>query len=253
MISTEIKEKLNSDGIVLGTFVKSSSPTIVEVLGLSGLDFIIVDTEHAPCDQAQLENIIRAANCVNLPVIVRVPVAKENFILKSLDLGAAGVQLPGLETTDDVYEAIQFTKYAPKGVRGLSFSQRSAQYGIVDKKEYMHHSNEYLINVVHIENKFMVDNIEELCMLGDVDVLFIGPMDLSQSLGYPGDVSHYLVRETILDIIRVCKKYNRACGIFVNSIEEVNKYKELGVKYFALGSDIGFLFKGIKNTISQVK
>lgn len=253
MISKEIKEKIKSGETVIGTFVKLGSPTVVEILGTSGLDFIIVDTEHAPCDQMQLENIIRASDYVNLPVIVRVPVAEDSTIVKALDLGASGIQLPGLETVEAVSQAIKTTKYAPKGRRGLSFTQRSAKYGKVDKDEYMSYSNEYLINVVHIENKLMAENIEKICALTGIDVIFIGPMDLSQSFGNPGNPSLPEIQATILNVIKVCNEYNRACGIFANTPDEVKKYKELGVRYFAFDSDIGFLLKGVNSVISSIK
>lgn len=252
MISPEMKGKLKGDGIMLGTFIKLGSPAVIEALGESGLDFFIIDTEHAPYDQIQLENIIRAADCVNLPTIVRVPIPDDINILKALDLGASGVQLPNLETVEEVNHAIKATKYAPKGRRGLSFTQRSAKYGIIDKKEYIGFSNKYLLNVVHIENKYLASNVEKLCMIEDVDVLFIGPMDLSQSFGHPGEPSLPEIQETIRNIICICKKYNKVSGIYVNTFDEVRKYKKLGVKYFALGSDIGFLLKGIKDTISLI-
>jgi len=253
MISKELKEKIRSGEIVIGTFLKLGSPTVVEILGASGLDFIIVDTEHAPCDQIQLENIIRASDCVKLPIIVRVPVAEDSIIVKALDLGASGIQLPGLVTVEAVSDAIKATKYAPKGRRGLSFTQRSANYGKIDKDEYMSYSNEHLINVVHIENKFMAENIEKICELPDIDVIFIGPMDLSQSFGHPGNPSLPEIQATILNIIKVCNEYNRTCGIFVNTPDEVKKYRELGVRYFAFGSDIGFLLKGVNSLISSIK
>lgn len=113
MIALELKQALRRGEGRLGTFVKLSSASAIEALGAAGLDFAILDTEHAPCDQLMLEHLIRAADCVGLPTIVRVSRASEEHILKALDLGASGVQLPGLESADQVREALRFTKYAP--------------------------------------------------------------------------------------------------------------------------------------------
>ena len=192
MIAHELKEKLRSRQTQIGTFVKLADPTALEVLGLAGMDFAIIDTEHAPCDQMLLLDMIRAADSVGLPTIVRVPEGTEPHILKALDLGASGVQIPGLSTPEEIDEAISFTKYAPRGVRGLSFAQRSAGYGTQEKFHYMQMSNDGLINVVHIENKKAADCTAQLCDREDIDVLFIGPMDISQSLGHPGDPGHVL-------------------------------------------------------------
>lgn len=113
MIARELKEKLRSRQTQIGTFVKLADPTALEVLGLAGMDFAIIDTEHAPCDQMLLLDMIRAADSVGLPTIVRVPEGTEPHILKALDIGASGVQIPGLSTVEEIREAVSFTKYAP--------------------------------------------------------------------------------------------------------------------------------------------
>ena len=113
MIARELKEKLRRRETQVGTFVKLADPTAMEVLGLAGMDFAIVDTEHAPCDQMLLLDLLRAADSVGLPTIVRVPEGTEPYMLKALDLGASGVQIPGLSTVEEIDEAISFTKYAP--------------------------------------------------------------------------------------------------------------------------------------------
>ena len=175
MIARELKEKLRRRETQVGTFVKLADPTAMEVLGLAGMDFAIVDTEHAPCDQMLLLDLLRAADSVGLPTIVRVPEGTEPYILKTLDLGASGVQIPGLSTVEEIDRAISFTKYAPRGVRGLSFAQRSAGYGTKEKFRYMQDSNEGLINVVHIENKDAAAHTEELCRRAAIAIAFALP------------------------------------------------------------------------------
>ena len=136
MISADFKQKIHGKKPLKGTFVKMNCPTAVEALGLAGLDFIIIDGEHAPLDEMHLEAMLRAADCVGLPVVVRVPAADEFHILKVLDMGAAGVQIPGLTSTEEVRACLDAALYAPEGHRGLSFAQRSARYGTMDKFEY---------------------------------------------------------------------------------------------------------------------
>lgn len=253
MIARELKEKLRSRQTQIGTFVKLADPTALEVLGLAGMDFAIIDTEHAPCDQMLLLDMIRAADSVGLPTIVRVPEGTEPHILKALDLGASGVQIPGLSTPEEIDEAISFTKYAPRGVRGLSFAQRSAGYGTQEKFHYMQMSNDGLINVVHIENKKAADCTAQLCDREDIDVLFIGPMDISQSLGHPGDPGHEEVQKVVRQVIDTCNEKKKPFGIFVGTAEAAMKYRELGASYIALASDLAFMRKGYQVMTAGLK
>lgn len=249
MISTILKEKLAAGKCLRGTFVKLNCPAAVEILGEAGLDFIIIDGEHAPMDQIGLENLIRAADYMHLPAIVRVPFADDMNILKALDMGAAGVQLPGIESVSQAADMVKASKYAPAGRRGLSFAQRSARYGTMDKHQYMRASNAGVVNVVHIENKEMAEQIDALCQIGDIDVLFIGPMDLSQSYGYPGNPKAPQVQAAIDHIIAVAQIYKKPLGIFVGNLEDAERWEEKGVQYLAVGSDASFLFKGAKSVL----
>lgn len=253
MIARELKEKLRRRETQVGTFVKLAGPTAMEVLGLAGMDFAIVDTEHAPCDQMLLLDLLRAADSVGLPTIVRVPEGTEPYILKALDLGASGVQIPGLSTVEEIDRAISFTKYAPRGVRGLSFAQRSAGYGTKEKFRYMQDSNEGLINVVHIENKDAAAHTEELCRREDIDVLFIGPMDIIQSLGHPGDPAHPEVQQVVRQVIDTCNANKKPFGIFVGTTEAARKYRDLGASYIAIASDLAFMAKGYHQMVDELK
>lgn len=252
MIAAELKAALHKKQGRIGTFVKLASAAAVEALGMSGVDFVIVDTEHAPCDQLMLEHMIRAADCVGLPTIVRVSSAAEDKILKALDLGASGVQIPGLQTVEETREVLRCTKYAPEGCRGLSFSQRSAGYGMKNKNEYMSQSNSGLINVVHIENREMAEHTEELCGIDEIDVLFVGPMDISQSMGHPGDPGHPEVASLVRKVLETCHARGKPTGIFVGTPEAAKKYLDMGVSYIALSSEIGFMTWGWQKMREQI-
>ena len=253
MIAAGLKADLYAGKPKIGTFVKLANPTVIEALGMAGLDFAVIDTEHAPCDQMLLLDLIRAADSVSLPAIVRVPDGSESQILKVLDIGASGVQIPGLSTVNAVKKAVSYTKYAPQGRWGLSFAQRPASYGICDKKSYMEASNAGLINVVHIENKEMAAQVESLCELDGVDVLFIGPMDISQSLGHPGEPAHSEVAKAVDEVIRVCLAKGTPYGIFVGTPAAAQTYIDKGASYIALASDIAFLMSGYKNSVAQIR
>lgn len=256
MLRSDFKEKLSKGEVVLGTFFKINSPSLVEMLGYAGYDFIIIDNEHSNFSYSEMENLIRAADGVNMHSIVRVPSATEANIAHALDSGASGVQVPSLSTVDDVKKAVVHTKYYPLGKRGLTFAQRASKFGFMDKDEYVKASNEDTLVVIHVENKEMVDQIEELCQIPQVDVLFAGPADLSQSIGKPGQVNDPEVVAMIEKMFSVAAKYKKPVGIYVGSKEAAEKYIKMGARYIAYQSDVAILqeaIKGYNKMFSELK
>lgn len=239
-----MKEKLKNTTPIFGIFVKINSATIMEIAKWAGFDFVVIDAEHSPFTSADIDNLIRAGESIGLDTIVRIPSPLEEHVQRSLDCGATGVQVPGLKNIADVEKVIQYAKYYPEGTRGLSFAQRAAKYGMLENKSmYTEVANAKNVIVIHVENQEMANNIEELCKVEAVDVVFIGPVDISQSLGKPGDLKDPVVESAINNIFDVCHKTGKSVGIFAGTPADVIKYKELGAKYIVYSSDIGMLVK----------
>lgn len=247
MITVDLKQKLNDGQVVFGTFVKLNCPSLVEMFGYAGLDFVIFDNEHSNFSHSDMENMIRAADSVKLHSIIRVPSGSEEHILHSLDSGASGVQIPSLTCVSDVKAAMPYTKYYPLGRRGMNTSQRACNFGFMDKNEYFKAANENTLVVVHVENKEMVEQIEELCQVPEIDVLFAGPGDLSQSVGKPMQVNDPEVVALVEKIFTTAAKYNKRVGIWVGNIETAEKYIKMGAQYIAFQNDISFISSSIKD------
>ncbi|MDH5684964.1 MAG: aldolase/citrate lyase family protein [Hadesarchaea archaeon] len=241
-----IKEKLKKCQTVFGTFVKINSPAVIEILNWAGFDFAVIDGEHSPFSPVDIENIIRTGMAASFDVIVRVSSPQEEHILHALDSGAAGVQLPGLTSIEEVKQAVDIAKYFPDGSRGLSFVHRAARYGFADKKSYMKTANEETLIAVHIENRNMVNQVEKVCDLPSVDVVFVGPVDLSQSFGKPGNTQDDAVRAAIEKIVKTCNLKHKAAGIYVASADELSYYRKMGFRYIVWSSDIGMFVKSVK-------
>ena len=185
-----LRKRLMNKEVLLGTFQKLNSPAVTEMIGQAGFDFVIIDTEHANFSCGEVENLVRAADSVGLGSIVRVKDANGVEILHALDSGAEGVQIPDLETVEQAEQALRATKYYPLGSRGMSMAQRSAMYGGWNgEQKYVPFSNENSLVVAHVENVYMADHVDELLALPQLDVVFVGPGDLSQSLGKPGQLN----------------------------------------------------------------
>ncbi|NLL18740.1 MAG: hypothetical protein GX262_06905 [Clostridia bacterium] len=247
MIRADLKGKLAKGQVVLGTFFKLNSASLVEMYGYAGFDFIIIDNEHSNFGYVDMENLIRAADGVDLHSVIRVPGGAEEHLLHALDSGASGVQIPGLTSVEEVRASMPYTKYYPLGRRGMNLNQRAAKFGFMDKDEYLKAANDNTLVVVHVENKEMVDQMEELCQVPEVDVLFIGPGDLSQSVGKPMQVNAPEVVALIEKAISTAIKYQKTAGIWVSNVSDAAKYIKMGARYIAIQSDVAMIGSALKN------
>jgi 4-hydroxy-2-oxoheptanedioate aldolase len=248
----KLKKIIKDGGYAIGTFVKMNDPASVEILGLSGLDFFVLDNEHVAMNRESMTNIVRAADAADIVPIVRV---RENYqveILQALDAGALGVQVPNVDTKEQAEYMVDSVKYNPIGKRGFSPTTRAAAYGLSDKKEYVKKSNENTLIVSHCETVECIKNLDDILKIKEIDVIFIGPMDLSQSLGVIGEANNPKVIEAIDLIIEKVKAANKAIGI-VSTPEKAPEYIKRGVQYLLISTDQGMIASTAKQILKVVE
>ncbi len=238
-LNAKVKRKLEAGEVVFGSFLKLDAPPIAELYGLAGFDFLIIDAEHGTYTHAGIENIVRTCELVGMSSIVRTPDAEEANILHVLDSGASGIQVPSLKTADQVRDVIRKAKYHPLGERGAARACRAGAYGTTGA-EYESRANADTLVAVHIENKEMVEQVEALCGIDELDVLFIGPGDLSHSLGHPGNAGHPDVVAAIDRVIEVAAG-RKHIGTVVANKAQLDAYVARGVNYIAWLSDMGLM------------
>jgi len=248
MLNTRMRDKLNKKQPVFGSFVKINEPRLIEAHGRAGFDYVILDAEHGTYTFHEAENLIRAADIVGMSSVIRVPDCTEYSILHGLDVGAGGVQIPSLTDIDIARFGAQFAKYYPRGNRGMSFDQRSADYGNVNVTEYMAHANANSLLIYQVEKVEMVDQIEELCKIEQLDVIFIGPGDLSQSLGKPGQMDAPEVKEAIKYVCEVGLANNKIVGTIVMDPSGFKEYIDMGMLYMSIGTDMVLFNKALRDT-----
>jgi 4-hydroxy-2-oxoheptanedioate aldolase len=246
----KVKRTLIEGKSVVGAFVMFPSPDIVEMLGYSNFDFVIIDSEHGRMTIEQIECLVRAADCSGTVPIVRVPNDK-NMILQVLETGCLGIQVPQINNMAEVQDIVKYVKYYPEGQRGLAFTTRAGNYGIGSFKHHMQRSNDELLISIQIENLKGVRNLNDILKVSGIDVLFIGPLDLSQSLGLPGQTDHPLVKETIEEIFKQGSEAGLAIGIDSNSEEVARNWLDYGMRYVTVGP--GVLFKSCKGIAAKIK
>ena len=164
------------------------------------------------------------------------------IISRVLDVGAAGVQIPQITTRAEAEAAIAYAKFHPQGERGVCRYVRAANYSSMDKFRYFQEANENLV-ILQLEGQKALQNMEEILSVPGIDIIFIGPYDLSQSLGLTGQVTHPQVEGKMREIIAACKQRGIAVGTFSDTIENARKWREAGVQYLSYAADVGIFYE----------
>ena len=253
MKKNNLKEVLKEGKNVFGPFMKFTDPAAVEIMGFAGFDFVIIDAEHGPISMQNAQNMIIAAETANITPVIRVAKNDEALILRALDIGAQGIEIPQINSRCDAEKAVKAVKYSPRGERGVCRYVRAAKYSSMDKFEYFKTANNETMIIAHIEGVEGINNLNEIMSVAGIDVIFIGPYDLSQSLGIPGEVNHSLVIEKMKEVVLKCKQNKIAVGTFADDIETAKSWVSLGVQYMAFSVDVGILYEASKQIIKKLK
>jgi 4-hydroxy-2-oxoheptanedioate aldolase len=219
----------------LGTFVGTASAVTAEVCAAAGVDWVLLDLEHGAGGEEQVGTVVLAAAAYGVPTVVRVESAARIRLGRVLDLGAAGVMLPRLDTAAEVRAALRHLRYPPEGDRGVATYNRACRFGLDPGS--LDRANTEVVAVVQIESARGVEQVEEIAALDGVDVLFVGPRDLSHDLGVPGDLRapSYLAA---LDRVRgAAQRFGKGCGLLVpDGAAAADKHAQ-GWTFVAVGSD----------------
>jgi 4-hydroxy-2-oxoheptanedioate aldolase len=247
----EFKNRLKEGKIVFGPFMKSLDPAFIEVAGFSGFDFVILDMEHGPAGFNELQNLIRAAYIANIIPIVRTSDSSEVSIARSLDLGALGVQIPQVTSGKMANAAVRAARFFPDGERGVCRFVRAAKYSVMPREEYFKKANEILI-IIQLEGKEAILDIDNILKVEGIDIIFIGPYDLSQSLGVPGQVSHPVVIEAMNKIVKHARSLGITVGTFTDTPQSAEIWKQAGVQYISYSVDVGIFANACSQLVKEL-
>lgn len=255
------KKLLKEGKCILGTWagLGFTDPTLIEIAGYAGFDFILIDMEHSSLDLQTIESMVRAGDAADITTIVRVPENNPKTILRILETGAQGIIIPHTRNREDVEKAINAIKYRPYGDRGIFSGSRAAQYSAVDFKRHMKESNEEILFMVMIEDDFAVEELKEILSVQGLDGIFIGPADLSRSLNALGEQNNPKVVKTIESIFDTVRKseIDMKIGIpgyhsaFYHSTKEL---VDLGARMItASPADASLLMRAYKNQLNDMR
>ena len=253
MRENALKRKLERGDTVYGPFTNCSYPAFIEIAGLVGFDYAIIDMEHGPLSVETAEDLCRTAQSVDLAPIVRVRKNDAPQIQRALDIGSAGVQIPQIETVEQAQAAVRAAKYAPLGMRGISWYTRAGDYAYGDLTGISDRLNEEQIVIIHIEGVRGLENLEEIVQVPHIDVIFLGPYDLSQSFGIPGQVNDPQVVKGMEEAVVKIRAAGKAAGTFAGTAEAARRWTSLGVQYVSCGSDVGLYAEACARLLAEVK
>lgn len=236
---SEFRRKCIGFERVVGTFAAIPHPVAIEVVAAAGIDFLCIDAEHAQIGRETIENLIRAADVHSVPAMVRVPGHAAESIASVLDAGAAGVLVPRVSTAAQAKAAVAATRYPPIGERGVG-PGRAAGYGY-RIPDYLRTANESLVLAIQIETAEGLDNVEEIASVEGIDVIFIGPGDLSVSIDAMGPAGAEKLEAAIHRIASASRQKGKPVGIFRPSSDDVGKWSKAGISFYIIASDTMFL------------
>lgn len=236
-----------------GPFLKLVDPAVVEMCATAGFDHVIIDREHGPLSVEKAQNLIRAAELRGIVPFVRVPRNDPSEILRVLDVRAVGVHVPHISTAEDARRAVHACRFHPEGERGVCRFVRAAGYSSIPATQHFAEANARTIVVLHIEGTEGLDHLAEILAVEGVDVVFIGPYDLSQACGVPGEVHHPKVQEKMKAAVEQARAANAVVGTFVESPEEAEAWVRLGVQYICYSVDVGIFYQACKEIVGRLR
>ncbi|NND07098.1 MAG: hypothetical protein HKN87_12030 [Saprospiraceae bacterium] len=250
----EIKKKLQNGELTLGTIISEvRNPNIAYMLAQCGFEFFIIDNEHGTYTFETISNIIAAAKGAGISVIVRVPEISRECILKPLDSGASGLLVPMVSTAEAAKKVIEHAKYPPMGNRGAGIRRPHNRYAKVNAAEYIQQANKDTFIAVQAETRQSLENIDEIASVEGVDCIFVGPFDLSISLGIPGQVDHPLEVAAIKKIVSACRKHNKIAGILMFDQKLLSKWINEDFRFAVYSSDITLLADAAAKAVTELK
>lgn len=250
MANTTFRDRLLNGETVVGTFQLLDSAMVSEMIGVAGMDFVVYDQEHGPLGAETTLELAAAAQNRGVAPIVRVRSNEEGEIQRALDIGSAGVQVPQVETEADARAAVEAARFDPLGSRGLSEYVRAGDYW--GSETYTEDQNEDVVLIVQIEGERGVENTEDILGVNGIDAVFLGPYDLSQSLGIPGQVTHERVVALMEDVCDRAAEAGVAVGAFADTPEIANRWIDAGVQYVTLGVEAGLFTKHLSSLAADV-
>jgi 2-keto-3-deoxy-L-rhamnonate aldolase RhmA len=246
-----IRSRVRAGEMLAGAWLSLGSAVSAEITGHCGFDWILFDLEHGFGDNNDLLHQLQAIEASPTVGIVRVPAIDGASFKRVLDLGPAGLMVPDVRTVDDAVRLVRLARIPPLGVRGAAQSTRASGYGF-GYERYVAEANASLLLVAQIESREGVENAEAIAGVDGIDVLFVGPLDLSIDLGLPADRPRGAFAEAVSRVAEAARRQGKVAGVLVRGPEQARDYADLGFTFIAMGSDRGLIAAGMARNAREL-
>jgi 4-hydroxy-2-oxoheptanedioate aldolase len=246
-----LKKRLKEGETLHGCWLNLGSSLTAEIVGLSGFDWVLIDLEHGAGSEKDVLAQLQALESTPTSVFVRVESADSPRISRVLDMGAQGIMCPKVNNAAEAQKVISGLHYPPFGNRGVAKMVRATAFG-VNFQNYYDVSRETLLGIVQIETAEALHHLDEIAALEGVDVLFIGPADLSMELGIFGQFEHPIFLDALKRINEAAQKAGKSTGILFFNADDYQKYHDMGIRFIACGADATFVADGARNLAKKM-
>jgi 4-hydroxy-2-oxoheptanedioate aldolase len=253
MHENRFKKRLLADEELIGMFLNVPNPIIIEIMLRAGFDFTIIDAEHAPFNPETIDQCTRTGDCCGLAPIIRVHDNTPVYIQRAMDLLPAAILVPQVCSGEDAERAVEAAYFPPKGVRGLSPNIRFAGYGADNTPDLTHRANENACIVCQVEGVEGIQRLDEILSVKNVDAIFIGPYDLSVSMGLPGEPGHPKVEEKMKEIVSKARTCAKTVGTYCQNLEMAKKWRQAGIRYITLGVDTAIIYQAFHDIVRSLR
>lgn len=247
-----LKKRIQQGETVNGCWLNLGSSLTAEIVGLAGFDWVLIDLEHGAGSEKDILFQLQALESTPTATIVRVESAEHTRISRALDMGADGVMCPKIKTVEDAKAVIKGMYYPPFGNRGVAKMVRATGFGI-NFDQYYAESKDNILGVIQIETVESLNHLDEIAALDGVDVLFIGPADLSMELGIFGQFNNPIFLEAVTNIVAAADKAGKATGILFFNPDDYKKYHDMGIRFIACGADATFVADGARAMAKKLR
>lgn len=248
-MTADLHAHLQSGRPLMGAFLCLPSPEAAEIFAEAGFDWLILDTEHGPYDVLTAQRMLQAVGG-RCPCVVRVPSLEEVWIKKALDIGAAGVLVPLVRTAAEAERVARACRYAPEGTRGMG-GARAHRYGF-GFREYVAAANRQVTVILQAEHVEAVARIREIVRVPGIDAVFVGPYDLSASMGKPGQIEDPEVSRAVDQVREAVLEAGKPLGIYCSDAQAARRYIGQGFRLIGLGTDLGHLVRATRETLAAL-
>lgn len=247
-----LKKRLKQGETLIGCWLNLGSSLTAEIVGLAGFDWGLIDLEHGAGFESNVLHQLQAIEHSSMAAIIRIEGFERQRIHRMLDLGAEGIMCPRINNVEEARKFVSGLSYPPEGQRGVAKMVRATGFS-KNFDNYFKGMKANILGIVQVETPEILNHLDEIAAMENVDVLFIGPADLSMALGIFGQFDHPLFMDAIKATVSAAEKAGKATGILLFNPDDFKKYRELGIRFIACGADATFVVNGAHDMVNKLK